>query len=322
MKTESESSEKGVKAEQKNEELIVTSRTVEEVSPVLTSVADTLVIDASSSKETIPSKTGVFRRIKINRKSQLKTQRIEEVDQVPETPEDEIPKEFEILQSTEISKLDDIKLIEPTSLPQFKILNSKLNSILQSQADVGSAGITIMEVDSIIKELESRMILKASGLIRDSESHILEKTDQNDSSTENRINSLRYDFLKEVKDLKTVTKERHVLFVQEVKKVREDVNMQIHELRETMTKEVQHIQQGYESAHQKIDIICDAVVQCVKMFEQVNPQMISLSAKEEQHFAELVKLMKELQEISSKVSSPIISQEFLCQNFIHFEAIL
>ncbi|CAI9296051.1 unnamed protein product [Lactuca saligna] len=70
-KIEGESLEKGVKAEQKNQELIVTSRTVEEVSPVLTSVADTLVIEASPSKEMIPSKMGVFRRIKIKRKSQL-----------------------------------------------------------------------------------------------------------------------------------------------------------------------------------------------------------------------------------------------------------
>ncbi|CAI9277703.1 unnamed protein product [Lactuca saligna] len=150
-----ESSEKGVKAEQKKQELIVTSRTVEEVSPVLTSVADTPLIEASPSKDTIPSKTGVFRRLKIKSKSQLvkktqvthqgvtvreipapvspsskkrraadmakflkKTQRIEEVEQVPETPEEEIPKEVELLQSTEISKRDDIKLIEPTSLPQ------------------------------------------------------------------------------------------------------------------------------------------------------------------------------------------------------------
>ena len=40
-----------------------------------------------------------------------------------------------------------------------------------------------------------------------------------------------------------VTKERHVLFVQEVKKVREDVNLQIRELREDMQKEVQIAQQ-------------------------------------------------------------------------------
>ncbi|CAI9269666.1 unnamed protein product [Lactuca saligna] len=248
--------------------------------------------------------------------------RIEEVNQVPETPEDEIPKEVEIIQSTDISKPADVKLIEPTSLPQFKILNSKLNSILQSQADVGSAGITIMDVDSIMKEMEGRVISKASGLIRDSERRVLEMTDQNDNSTENRINSLRSDFMKEVKELKIVTKERHVLFVQEVKKVREDVNMQIRELREEMTKEVQNIQQGYESADQKIDIICDAVVQCVKMFEQMNPQMISLSAKEEQNFGELVKQLKELQELSSKSISPIVSQEFLFQKFTHFEAIL
>ncbi|CAI9269696.1 unnamed protein product [Lactuca saligna] len=130
------------------------------------------------------------------------------------------------------------------TMKQFKILNSKLNSILQSQADAGSDGINIIEVDSIMKEMESRVSSKASGLIRDSESRILEKTDQTDSSTENRINSMRSDFVKEVKDLNTFTKERHVLFVQEVKKVREDVNMQIRELREEMTKEVHHIQQG------------------------------------------------------------------------------
>ncbi|CAI9269747.1 unnamed protein product [Lactuca saligna] len=276
------------------------------------------------------------------------------MDQVPETPEVEIPKEEEILQSIEISKPADIKLVEPMSLPQvtsttdsptfqsimdqpfttifstqstdppnpsspvaetmaideetdnegfggtfealsfdeaeedfpdhmlmtmkqFKILNSKLNSILQSQANVGSTGINILEVDSLMKEMGKVLV---------------------------------------------ITKERHVLFVQEVKKVREDVNMQIRELREEMMKEVQHIQQGYESTHQKIDIICDAVVQCVKMFEPVNPQMISLSATEEQHFGELVKLLKELKEISSKSSSPIISQEFLSQKFVHFEAIL
>ncbi|CAI9269695.1 unnamed protein product [Lactuca saligna] len=50
--------------------------------------------------------------------------------------------------------------------------------------------------------------------------------------------------------------------------------------------------------------------------------MVSLSTTEEQHFGELVKLLKELKEISSKSSSPIVSQEFLSQKFIHFEAIL
>ncbi|CAI9261560.1 unnamed protein product [Lactuca saligna] len=111
------------------------------------------------------------------------------------------------------------------TMKQFKILDSKLNSILQSQADVGSGGVTSMEVDSLMKVMEGRVISKASGLIRDSESRVLEKVNQNDISIENRVNSLRSDFVTDLKDLKIVTKERHVLFVQEVKKVREDVNL-------------------------------------------------------------------------------------------------
>ena len=59
-KTEGESSNKGVKEEPKNQKPIATSRTVEEVSPVLTSMVDTPVIESSPSKETIPSKTGFF----------------------------------------------------------------------------------------------------------------------------------------------------------------------------------------------------------------------------------------------------------------------
>ncbi|CAI9261639.1 unnamed protein product [Lactuca saligna] len=106
----------------------------------------------------------------------------------------------------------------------------------KSEEDVGNAGINLLQVDSLMKEMENRLLSKNSGLIRDSESQILEKIDQSDSSTQNRIKFLRTDFLKEVKDLRMVTKERHVLFVHEVKKVREDVNMQIRELREEMTK--------------------------------------------------------------------------------------
>ncbi|CAI9277718.1 unnamed protein product [Lactuca saligna] len=89
-----------------------------------------------------------------------------------------------------------------------------------------------------------------------------------------------------------------------------------------MMKEVQTLNQGYDSAHQKIDIICDAVVQCVKRFEPLKSQMTSLSATEVQHFGELLNLMKELKDISSKSSSSIISQEYLSQKFLHFEAIL
>lgn len=159
-------------------------------------------------------------------------------------------------------------------------------------------------------------------MVSDSESRVLEKVDQHDHSNELRISTQRKDFMGEVKDLRAVTKERHVLFVQEVKKVREDVNMQIRELLKDMQKEVLTVQQDYASANQKIDIICNAVTRCVKLFEDMTPQLSTLSAKEEQNFGELVNLLKELKDLSTRPVTPIISQEFLSQKFVQFEAIL
>lgn len=60
-------------------------------------------------------------------------------------------------------------------------------------------------------------------MLKDFEVRVLEKVDSSDHSNELRLTSQRKDLLGEVKDLKSVTKERHVLFVQEVKKVREDI---------------------------------------------------------------------------------------------------
>ncbi|CAI9280990.1 unnamed protein product [Lactuca saligna] len=106
-------------------------------------------------------------------------------------------------------------------------------------------------------------------MIRDSEGRLLEKVDSIDQSNDLRMTSQHQDFLHEVKDLKLVTKERHVLFVQEVKKVREDVNLQIRELHEDMQKEFQVVQQDYASMNQKIDIIYDAVTRFAKLFKRV-----------------------------------------------------
>ena len=89
---------------------------------------------------------------------------------------------------------------------QFKILNHKLNAIIQSQVDSGRmSSISAMEVDIMLKGAEKR---------------IMEKVDQSDKNNELRIKAQGSNFSSVVQDLKTVAKERHVLFVQDVKKVR------------------------------------------------------------------------------------------------------
>ncbi|CAI9262584.1 unnamed protein product [Lactuca saligna] len=228
----------------------------------------------------------------------------------------------------EALQFDDTEEVFPDhmlmTMKQFKILNSKLNSILRTQANIGgTSSVSSLEVDAMLKIFEGRVTNKVSGMIRDSKARVLERLDLNDQTNDNRLSSQRKDFLHEVKDLKVVTRERHVLYVQEVKKVREDVNQQITELREDMQKEVQVVQQDYASINQKVDIICNVVTRFVKLYETMYPQVVNLFEQAAKHFDELVTLLNELKELSVKpVSSSLITPEFLSQKFVQFEAIL
>ncbi|CAI9300034.1 unnamed protein product [Lactuca saligna] len=117
----------------------------------------------------------------------------------------------------------------------------------------------------MLKAVEARMVSKCSGLIQASESRIMEKVDLNDQSNELRIKSQSSTFNDEVKYFRRIAKEIHVMFVQDVKKVREDVNFKLQELREDMEKEIEVVQRGYASLNQQVDII-DEVVTKVESF--------------------------------------------------------
>lgn len=60
------------------------------------------------------------------------------------------------------------------SMKQFKILDKKINLIIQYQADMGgNSSVSDLEVDSLLKAVEARLVTKMSGMIKDSESRIL-----------------------------------------------------------------------------------------------------------------------------------------------------
>ena len=107
------------------------------------------------------------------------------------------------------------------SSKQFKILNRKLNAILQSQVDYGTkSSESGLEVEKMIKAVEKRIAVKVDDSDKNNELHIQAQA---------------------VKDLTTATKERYVLFVQDVKKVREDVNFKVEELKKEIAKELQEL---------------------------------------------------------------------------------
>lgn len=94
------------------------------------------------------------------------------------------------------------------TMKRYKILNQNLNSIIQSQADMGGgSSLSSLEIDSMLKLCESRIISKVSGMLKASELVLMEKIDFTDQTNELRIKNPRSNFLGEVKDLRNVTKE-------------------------------------------------------------------------------------------------------------------
>lgn len=119
-----------------------------------------------------------------------------------------------------------------------------------------------------------------------------------------------------------MAKERHILFVQYVKKVREDVNLYIQELREDISKEIVVLQQYYESLNQKVDIIADVVTKFVKLYETIGPKVEQMPVDDVKSFSSISQLLVELKGmmlISNLVFSSLITPELLTQKFSDLE---
>ncbi|CAI9286228.1 unnamed protein product [Lactuca saligna] len=96
---------------------------------------------------------------------------------------------------------------------QIKILNHKLNSLLQIQDDIGGRN-TIIGIE----------------------------------------------------ELRLVAKEHHLLFIEEVKKVQESVNLNVKALKFEMSKEVAKIEHNHSILHDKIDVVVDAIKKLVEHY--------------------------------------------------------
>ncbi|KAL7591219.1 hypothetical protein Lser_V15G33877 [Lactuca serriola] len=176
---------------------------------------------------------------------------------------------------------------------QFKILNQKLKTIIQSQADSGRmSSISAMEVDIMIKGAEKR---------------ILEKVDQSDKNNELRVQAQGNNFTTTLKDLKAANKERHLLFIQDVKKVCEDVNFKIQELKSDIEKDLQAVNTRQEDLHKH-------VVEILSQLHKLNniPVVADQNAATMEKFDILIKLVTELKSaVSQSSTSQIITPEFL-----------
>ncbi|CAI9277757.1 unnamed protein product [Lactuca saligna] len=128
-------------------------------------------------------------------------------------------------QPTTTSPIKDSSFMETEHESEVQDIEyqTQFNSSVSSRSWGGNS-VTSLEVYGMLKMIGGRLSSKVSGMIKDSETRLLEKIDNCDKNKELRVNAQKSTFNGYLKSLKSIVKERYILFIQDVKKVREDIN--------------------------------------------------------------------------------------------------
>lgn len=183
------------------------------ISIVLSYTIETANIDTSTSLPPFVTPTPIslptstisptFNNIMNQPITSLFTSRSTECNQsIPEQEEDEVMASFaDILFDSEEETIPDHMLMYGK---QFKILNRKLNSLIQTQEDTGTRNtVTGIDVDVLLKAQEHQLKMAM---------------EQIESKYEERLKRQAENFQSEVKDLMAVAKERHIFSLKKFRK--------------------------------------------------------------------------------------------------------
>ncbi|CAI9283126.1 unnamed protein product [Lactuca saligna] len=172
---------------------------------------------------------------------------------------------------------------------QFKILNRKVNSLLQLQANVGGKNlVSALDVDVMLQDQEHQMLDKLN--------HMEEPADL-------RVKSQLISFNTAIPELKETAKSLHILFVKDVETVRENINLKVQELKEYMMKDIAALDHNYSTLHNKVDIIAGVVAKEVELYTSLGLKLDSKSEVDASSFGSVETLLEELKDIVSKVNN-------------------
>ncbi|CAI9286170.1 unnamed protein product [Lactuca saligna] len=179
-----------------------------------------------------------------------------------------------------------------------------MNSLLQLQADIGSRyTVSGIEFDVLLKSQEHRLI------------KIMEKIEtKHEEHLKHHADSFQY----EGKELRVVAKEIHILFLEEVKKVKDDVNIKVEVIQIVMSKEIVKLSQNYSDLHTKVDVIVGAVMKEREYFTSFSTWVDTKHDSDSNMFAKMEELLGSVKESFSKLNvslSSSVSQESLSKMF-------
>ncbi|CAH1441056.1 unnamed protein product [Lactuca virosa] len=105
----------------------------------------------------------------------------------------------------------------------------------------------------------------------------LEEENVPDNLTMSAVHSKSFDY--EIQKLRGVAKERHDIFFEQVKKVKESVDLKVVNLKSEMSKEVQKMEQNYTFLHRKVDVITTTITKLVALNTEHSNKLEAKSKK-------------------------------------------
>lgn len=112
-----------------------------------------------------------------------------------------------------------------------------------------------------------------------------------------------------------------MLFFQDVKTVRENVNKKIEELRVDMAKEIAALNHNYSFPHKKVDIIADAITKLVEWYNLLLPKLDKKAKVDAHSFEKIEETLGNLKDLILKFGSSLSSTpESLSKKFMSLES--
>ncbi|CAI9270782.1 unnamed protein product [Lactuca saligna] len=103
-------------------------------------------------------------------------------------------------------------------------------------------------------------------MLKSQELQLQHKLDVMSKNNELQVKAQSGTFNSEIKELRMVLKERHGLFIQDVKTIREGVNSKLEEFKVDVAKEIKELNTIYSSLLSNVDIVAGAVTQVVEWY--------------------------------------------------------
>ncbi|CAI9263245.1 unnamed protein product [Lactuca saligna] len=179
------------------------------------------------------------------------------------------------------------------------------------EADTGGRNTVYgIEVDMMLKTHENRLKLDMEKIERQHEDRL-------------KLHARNFEY--EVQKLRSVAKECHILFVEEIKKVQEFVNAKVEYLKSEMLKEISKIEQSHSSLEGNIDIVVEAIKKLVEYYTSFASKSDVKTDSDSNVLDKLAEFLGSLKESLLKIATShciSVSQDSLSQMFSSFETII